>query len=31
VDYDELILRLRAYQEEERKCHRDYCTIRDAV
>ncbi len=31
VDYDELILRLRAYQAEERKCHEDYCTIRDAV
>ena len=30
VDYDELMLRLRAYQEEERKCHQDYCTIRDA-
>ena len=30
VDYDELILRLRAYQEEERKCHQDYCNIRDA-
>jgi ferredoxin--NADP+ reductase len=30
VDYDELILRLRAYQEEERKCHQDYCAIRDA-
>ena len=30
VDYDELILRLRAYQAEERKCHSDYCTIRDA-
>lgn len=30
VDYDELMLRLRAYQEEERKCHSDYCTIRDA-
>jgi ferredoxin--NADP+ reductase len=30
VDYDELMLRLRAYQEEERKCHEDYCTIRDA-
>lgn len=30
VDYDELILRLRAYQEEEKKCHEDYCTIRDA-
>lgn len=30
VDYDELMMRLRAYQEEERKCHQDYCTIRDA-
>ena len=30
VDYDELMLRLRAYQEEEKKCHDDYCTIRDA-
>lgn len=30
VDYDELILRLRAYQEDEKKCHEDYCTIRDA-
>jgi ferredoxin--NADP+ reductase len=30
VDYDELILRLRAYQEEEKKCLNDYCTIRDA-
>ena len=30
VDYDELILRLRAYQEDEKKCHQDYCTIRDA-
>ena len=30
VDYDELILRLRAYQEDEQKCHNDYCTIRDA-
>jgi ferredoxin/flavodoxin---NADP+ reductase len=30
VDYDELMLRLRAYQEDERKCHQDYCNIRDA-
>ena len=30
VDYDELIKRLQAYQEEERECHRQYCTIRDA-
>jgi len=31
VDYDELILRLRAYQEDERKSHEHYCTIRDAI
>ena len=30
VHYDELILRLRAYQEDELQCHEDYCTIRDA-
>ncbi len=30
VDYDELMLRLQAYAEEEKKCHEDYCTIRDA-
>lgn len=30
VDYDELIMRLRAYQEDEKKCHEEYCTIRDA-
>lgn len=30
VDYDELMLRLRAYQAEEKDCHSDYCTIRDA-
>ena len=30
VDYDELILRLRAYQEEERESHENYCRIRDA-
>ncbi len=30
VDYDELIMRLRAYQEDEKKCHESYCTIRDA-
>lgn len=30
VDYDELMLRLRAYAAEEKKCHSDYCTIRDA-
>ena len=30
VDYDELMLRLQAYEEDEKKCHNDYCTIRDA-
>lgn len=30
VDFDELNLRLRAYLEDEKKCHNDYCTIRDA-
>ena len=30
VDYDELMLRLQAYLEDEQKCHEDYCTIRDA-
>lgn len=30
VDFDELILRLQAYQEEERESHKHYCTIRDA-
>ena len=30
VDYDELMLRLQAYLEEEKKCHEEYCTIRDA-
>ena len=30
VDYDELWLRLQAYMEDEKKCHEDYCTIRDA-
>ena len=30
VDYDELMLRLQAYMEDEKNCHEDYCTIRDA-
>ena len=30
VDYDELILRLRAYQEDERSSHNHYCNLRDA-
>lgn len=27
VDFDELILRLRAYQEDERKHHEEYCNL----
>ena len=30
VDFDELMLRLRAYAEEEEQSHADYCLIRDA-
>jgi len=30
VDFDELMLRLQAYCEEEKACYEDYCTIRDA-
>lgn len=30
VDYDELMLRLQAYCEDEKACYNDYCTIRDA-
>ncbi len=30
VDYDELMLRLQAYCDEEKNCYNDYCTIRDA-
>lgn len=30
VDFDELILRLQAYAEDEKKCYEDFCTIRDA-
>ena len=31
VDYDELMLRLQAYCDEEQKCHEDFCNVRDAV
>lgn len=31
VNYDELMLRLQAYCEEEKQCNEDYCTLRDAV
>lgn len=30
VDFDELNLRLQAYLEDEKKCHNDFCTIRDS-
>lgn len=30
VDFDELWMRLQAYLEDEKKCHAEYCTIRDA-
>ena len=30
VDFDELNLRLNAYLEDEKTCHEEYCTIRDA-
>ncbi len=30
VDFDELNLRLRAYLEDEKQCHNDFCTIRDS-
>jgi len=31
VDYDELMLRLQAYCEEEKECHKSFCTIRDSA
>ena len=30
VDYDELMLRLQAYAEQEKECAEAYCTIRDS-
>jgi ferredoxin--NADP+ reductase len=30
VNYDELMLRLQAYCDDEKACYEDYCTIRDA-
>lgn len=30
VDFDELMLRLQAYGEDEKKCYEDFCTIRNA-
>jgi ferredoxin--NADP+ reductase len=31
VNFDELMLRLQAYCEEEKTCYKDFCTMRDAV
>jgi ferredoxin/flavodoxin---NADP+ reductase len=31
VNFDELMLRLQAYCEEEKECYNDFCTIRDAT
>lgn len=30
VDYDELMRRLQAYSEDEKKCYNDYCTLQQA-
>ena len=30
VNFDELMLRLQAYCEDEKKCYNDFCTIQDA-
>lgn len=30
VDYDELMLRLQAYCDEEKECYEEYCTLQDA-
>jgi len=30
VDYDELMRRLQAYQEEEKQCYDDFCTLNNA-
>jgi len=29
VDYDELEMRLRSYDEVEKECYEEYCTLRD--
>ncbi len=31
VNFDELMLRLQAYCEDEKTCYEDYCTLRDAT
>jgi len=30
VDYDELMLRLQAYLEDEKRCYEDYCTLQNS-
>jgi ferredoxin/flavodoxin---NADP+ reductase len=30
VDYDELMMRLQAYDKDEKECYEDFCTFRDA-
>ena len=30
VNFDELMLRLQAYWEDEKACYEDFCTLRDA-
>ncbi len=30
VDYDELMMRLQSYCDDEKTCYEDYCTLRDA-
>jgi len=30
VDFDELMRRLQAYSEDEKKCYNDYCTLQQA-
>jgi ferredoxin--NADP+ reductase len=31
VNFDELMLRLQAYCEDEKACYEDFCTLRDAT
>ncbi|MDL2322030.1 sulfide/dihydroorotate dehydrogenase-like FAD/NAD-binding protein [Desulfosarcina sp. OttesenSCG-928-B08] len=31
VDFNELMMRLQAYAEDEKKCYEEYCTLRDAT
>jgi ferredoxin--NADP+ reductase len=31
VNFDELMLRLQAYCEEEKECYEEFCTLQDAT